>query len=168
MLHTMALSTFPTVNKCTSIGREQHTVVADMDGTLLIGRSSFPYFALVAFEAGGVLRLLFYVLASPIAALLYYFISESAGIQVLIFFFFFNYIIRRLEDIIYWVLISNQILHFHFWKVLIFSFLLNYIITLFFHEYLLKKKIRRSNILSFFSWNQFMHFKLLKNLIKNN
>ncbi|TKY53556.1 Glycerol-3-phosphate 2-O-acyltransferase 6 [Spatholobus suberectus] len=81
----MAFSTFPTVNKCTSIGREKHTVVADMDGTLLIGRSSFPYFALVAFEAGGVLRLLFYVLASPIAALLYYFISESAGIQVLIF-----------------------------------------------------------------------------------
>ncbi|KAL2947291.1 hypothetical protein AAZX31_20G062900 [Glycine max] len=81
----MALSTFPTVNKCTSIGREKHTVVADMDGTLLIGRSSFPYFALVAFEAGGILRLLFYVLASPIAALLYYFISESAGIQVLIF-----------------------------------------------------------------------------------
>ncbi|KAL2326642.1 hypothetical protein Fmac_025700 [Flemingia macrophylla] len=81
----MASSTFPTVNKCSSIGREKHTVVADMDGTLLIGRSSFPYFALVAFEAGGVLRLLFYVLASPIAALLYYFISESAGIQVLIF-----------------------------------------------------------------------------------
>ena len=84
----MALSTFPTVNKCTSIGREKHTVVADMDGTLLIGRSSFPYFALVAFEAGGILRLLFYVLASPIAALLYYFISESAGIQVIIFFLF--------------------------------------------------------------------------------
>ncbi|XP_020203502.1 glycerol-3-phosphate 2-O-acyltransferase 6 [Cajanus cajan] len=81
----MASSTFPTVNKCNSIGREKHTVVADMDGTLLIGRSSFPYFALVAFEAGGVLRLLFYVLASPIAALLYYFISEAAGIQVLIF-----------------------------------------------------------------------------------
>ncbi|KAG4965287.1 hypothetical protein JHK85_040262 [Glycine max] len=35
---------------------------------------SFPYFALVAFEAGEILRLLFYVLASPIAALLYYFI----------------------------------------------------------------------------------------------
>ncbi|KAJ1395006.1 Phospholipid/glycerol acyltransferase [Sesbania bispinosa] len=81
----MASSTFPTVNKCTSIGREKHTVVADMDGTLLIGRSSFPYFALIAFEAGGVMRLLFYLLASPIAGLLYYFISESAGIQVLVF-----------------------------------------------------------------------------------
>jgi glycerol-3-phosphate acyltransferase len=82
---TMASSTFPTINKCTSIGREKHTVVADMDGTLLIGRSSFPYFALIAFEVGGVLRLLIYLLSSPIAALLYYFISESAGIQVLVF-----------------------------------------------------------------------------------
>ncbi|XP_027367513.1 glycerol-3-phosphate 2-O-acyltransferase 6-like [Abrus precatorius] len=81
----MALATFPTVEKCTSTGRENQTVVADMDGTLLVGRSSFPYFALMAFEGGGVLRLLFYVLTSPIAALLYYLISESAGIQVLIF-----------------------------------------------------------------------------------
>lgn len=56
-----------------------------MDGTLLRGRSSFPYFALVAFEVGGVLRLLFLLLASPLAGVLYYFISESAGIQVLIF-----------------------------------------------------------------------------------
>ena len=80
-----ATATFPTVEQCSSIGRENHTVVADMDGTLLRGRSSFPYFALVAFEVGGVLRLLFYLLASPIAGLLYYFVSESAGIQVLIF-----------------------------------------------------------------------------------
>ncbi|CAN1817033.1 Glycerol-3-phosphate acyltransferase RAM2 [Linum perenne] len=56
---------FSTVEKCDTTGRETHTVVADMDGTLLIGRSSFPYFALVAFEAGGVLRLLFLLLASP-------------------------------------------------------------------------------------------------------
>ncbi|KAG5022198.1 hypothetical protein JHK85_018540 [Glycine max] len=32
-------------------------------------------------EAGGILRLLFYVLASPIVVLLYYFIFESADIQ---------------------------------------------------------------------------------------
>ncbi|XVF58181.1 hypothetical protein PTKIN_Ptkin07bG0042700 [Pterospermum kingtungense] len=78
-------SFFPAVAKCSSIGRENHTVVADMDGTLLLGRSSFPYFALVAFEVGGILRLLFLLLASPIAGILYYFISESAGIRVLIF-----------------------------------------------------------------------------------
>ncbi|OMO55012.1 glycerol-3-phosphate 2-O-acyltransferase 6-like protein [Corchorus olitorius] len=76
---------FPFVQKCASIGRDKQTVVADMDGTLLIGRSSFPYFAMVAFEVGGILRLLFLLLASPFTGLLYYFVSESAGIQVLIF-----------------------------------------------------------------------------------
>lgn len=81
----MAINTFPTVENCASIGREKDTVVADMDGTLLRGRSSFPYFALVAFEVGGVLRLFFLLLVSPFAGLIYYFISESAGIQVLIF-----------------------------------------------------------------------------------
>ncbi|KAF9607379.1 hypothetical protein IFM89_034145 [Coptis chinensis] len=77
--------TFPTIDQCASIGREKHTVVADMDGTLLRGRSSFPYFALVAFEVGGILRLLFLLLLSPIAGFLYYIVSESAGIQVLVF-----------------------------------------------------------------------------------
>lgn len=76
---------FPTIDQCASIGREKDTVVADMDGTLLRGRSSFPYFALVAFEVGGILRLLFLLLASPLAWILYYHVSESAGIRVLIF-----------------------------------------------------------------------------------
>ncbi|XVE68040.1 hypothetical protein DITRI_Ditri09bG0036400 [Diplodiscus trichospermus] len=78
-------SFFPNIAQCASVGREKQTVVADMDGTLLRGRSSFPYFALVAFEVGGILRLLFLLLASPIAGILYHFISESAGIRVLIF-----------------------------------------------------------------------------------
>lgn len=81
----MAITSFPAVVKCNSTGRENHTVVADMDGTLLRGRSSFPYFALVAFEVGGILRLLFLLLLSPLAGILYYFVSESAGIKVLIF-----------------------------------------------------------------------------------
>ncbi|XP_057787712.1 glycerol-3-phosphate acyltransferase RAM2-like [Salvia miltiorrhiza] len=76
---------FPDIRRCESDHRKGHTVVADMDGTLLIGRSSFPYFAVAAFELGGVLRLLLLVLASPLAGLLYYCISESAGIRVLIF-----------------------------------------------------------------------------------
>ncbi|KAG6772360.1 hypothetical protein POTOM_023765 [Populus tomentosa] len=73
---------FPTVDKCASIGKEKHSVVADMDGTLLRGRSSFPYFALLSFEGGGIFRLLFLLLNSPLAGLLYYFVSESAGIKV--------------------------------------------------------------------------------------
>ncbi|KAI3817590.1 hypothetical protein L1987_11385 [Smallanthus sonchifolius] len=56
-----------------------------MDRTLLRGRSSFPYFSLVAFEAGGALQLLMVLLSAPLAGLLYYFVSESAGIQILIF-----------------------------------------------------------------------------------
>ncbi|XP_078165086.1 glycerol-3-phosphate acyltransferase RAM2-like isoform X1 [Carex rostrata] len=76
---------FPTIEKCSSNGRENQTVIADMDGTLLRDRSLFPYFALLAFEAGGVLRLLFLLLLSPIAGLLYCFVSEAAGIRVLIF-----------------------------------------------------------------------------------
>lgn len=70
-----------------------------MDGTLLRGRSSFPYFALVAFEVGGVLRLLFLLLASPLAGLLYYYISESAGIRVLIFSTFCGMKVSDIESV---------------------------------------------------------------------
>ncbi|KAL5219261.1 hypothetical protein ABZP36_019945 [Zizania latifolia] len=78
-------SPFPTVDECSSEDRGGDTVVADLDGTLLCGRSSFPYFAHMAFETGGVLRLLMLILLAPLAGLLYYLVSESAGIQVLIF-----------------------------------------------------------------------------------
>ncbi|KAL2240461.1 glycerol-3-phosphate 2-O-acyltransferase 6-like [Sesamum indicum] len=91
--------TFPSISKCESHGREKHTVVADMDGTLLIGRSSFHYFALVAFEVGGMLRLLFLLLASPLAGILYYFISESAGIRVLIFATFAGMKVSDIESV---------------------------------------------------------------------
>ncbi|KAH6778032.1 hypothetical protein C2S52_006460 [Perilla frutescens var. hirtella] len=74
-----------TIYECDSNGREKHTVVADMDGTLLVGRSSFGYFALIAFDIGGILRLALLLLAAPFAGLLYHFVSESAGIKVLIF-----------------------------------------------------------------------------------
>ncbi|KAL8043989.1 hypothetical protein ABFX02_08G018700 [Erythranthe guttata] len=90
---------FPNVSKCESHGREKHTVVADLDGTLLIGRSSFPYFALVAFEVGGILRLLFLLLASPLAGFLYYFFSESAGIQILIFAAFAGMRVSDIESV---------------------------------------------------------------------
>ncbi|KAM1015254.1 hypothetical protein ACFX2I_045054 [Malus domestica] len=94
-----SLPTLPAIDRCPSIGREKHTVVADMDGTLLRGRSSFPYFALVAFEAGGILRLLFLLLASPLIGLLYYFVSESAGIRVMVFATFAGMRVSDIESV---------------------------------------------------------------------
>ncbi|KAK4479731.1 hypothetical protein RD792_015263 [Penstemon davidsonii] len=91
--------TFPTIDSCLSTNRENDTVVADMDGTLLIGRSSFLYFALVAFEIGGILRLLFLLLLTPLAGLLYYFVSESAGIRVLIFATFAGMRVSDIESV---------------------------------------------------------------------
>ncbi|CAI9752674.1 unnamed protein product [Fraxinus pennsylvanica] len=112
-------SKFRNINQCESEGREKHTVVADMDGTLLIGRSSFPYFALVAFEVGGILRLLFLLLASPLAGLLYYFISESAGIRVLIFATFAGMKVSSIESVARAVLpkFYSSDLHPETWRV---------------------------------------------------
>ncbi|XP_023521625.1 glycerol-3-phosphate 2-O-acyltransferase 6-like [Cucurbita pepo subsp. pepo] len=112
-------NTFPTIDRCSSFGREKHTVVADMDGTLLCGRSSFPYFALIAFEAGGVLRLLFLLLASPIAGILYYFICESAGIRVLIFATFVGMKVSDIESVARAVLpkFYAHDLHVETWRV---------------------------------------------------
>ncbi|CAM0871451.1 unnamed protein product [Alopecurus aequalis] len=76
---------FPAVYKCDASRRGDHTVVSDLDGTLLRSRSAFPYYALVAFETGGVLRLALLLLLAPLGAALYYAVSEAAGVQVLVF-----------------------------------------------------------------------------------
>jgi len=81
----MAGSPFPTVEKCSSSDRAGDTVVADLDGTLLRSRGAFPYYALVAFEAGGVPRLLLLLLLSPLAAALRVVASEAACARVLVF-----------------------------------------------------------------------------------
>jgi glycerol-3-phosphate acyltransferase len=61
------------------------TVVANLDGTLLRSSSSFPYFMLIAFEAGSPPRALLLLLMSPLVYIFYHFISEAAGISLLIF-----------------------------------------------------------------------------------
>ncbi|CAN0925774.1 Glycerol-3-phosphate acyltransferase RAM2 [Linum grandiflorum] len=116
---TTAAARFSTVDKCDSTGRESHTVVADLDGTLLVGRSSFPYFALVAFEAGGILRLLLLLLLSPLAGLLYYFVSEKAGIRVLIFATFAGMRVSEIESVARAVLpkFYTSDLHPESWRV---------------------------------------------------
>ncbi|MCO5611448.1 hypothetical protein L7F22_065701 [Adiantum nelumboides] len=49
---------FRNVEACSSEGKEKHVVVVDLDGTLTRGRSSFPYFMLMAIEGGSILRVL--------------------------------------------------------------------------------------------------------------
>ncbi|EXB63779.1 Glycerol-3-phosphate acyltransferase 6 [Morus notabilis] len=53
----------------------------------------------ISIHVGGVLRLLLLLLASPLAGLLYYFISESAGIQVLIFVTFAGMRVSDIESV---------------------------------------------------------------------
>ncbi|KAF3778365.1 Glycerol-3-phosphate 2-O-acyltransferase 4 [Nymphaea thermarum] len=69
--------------------RQRHgppaTVAADLDGTLLASSSSFPYFLLLSYTAGGILRSLLLVLCAPLILALYKLVSESAAIRLLIF-----------------------------------------------------------------------------------
>ncbi|KAF0933347.1 hypothetical protein E2562_017969 [Oryza meyeriana var. granulata] len=76
---------FPAVDKCDASGREAHAVAADLEGTLLRSRSAFPYYALVAFECGGVPRLALLLLLAPLAAALGLAVSEAAAVRVLVF-----------------------------------------------------------------------------------
>ncbi|CAA7403371.1 unnamed protein product [Spirodela intermedia] len=88
---------FPAISSCDLTGREEHAVAADLDGTLLVSRSSFPYFMLLAMEAGGILRGVILLLASPLILFLYRLVSEAAGIQLLIFVSVAGLKIHRIE-----------------------------------------------------------------------
>ncbi|GFP97308.1 glycerol-3-phosphate 2-o-acyltransferase 4 [Phtheirospermum japonicum] len=74
----------------------RRSIAADLDGTLLISRSSFPYFMLVAIEAGSLLRGLVLLLSFPIIAVAYVFFSEALAIQMLIY---ISYSGLRVKDI---------------------------------------------------------------------
>ncbi|CAI9768890.1 unnamed protein product [Fraxinus pennsylvanica] len=89
---------FPSIEKCDiSAVSRHHSIAADLDGTLLISRSSFPYFMLIAIEAGSLLRGLILLLAFPLIAIAYIFVSESLAIQMLIFIAFSGLKVRDIE-----------------------------------------------------------------------
>jgi len=89
---------FPAITKCNGTSTTLYeSIAADLDGTLLISRSSFPYFMLVATEAGSLLRGLVLLLSLPIVIVAYLFVSEAIGIQILIFISFAGVKIRDIE-----------------------------------------------------------------------
>ncbi|GAB2271722.1 Probable glycerol-3-phosphate acyltransferase 8 [Dionaea muscipula] len=88
---------FPPITKRNLSGKTYRSIAADLDGTLLISRSSFPYFMLVAIEAGSLLRGLALLLSLPLVIVSYLFVSESLAIQIMIFISFSGLKVRDIE-----------------------------------------------------------------------
>nr|AZM65191.1 glycerol-3-phosphate acyltransferase 4 [Vitellaria paradoxa] len=93
------LPSFPSLSKCCGLeGRGSQTLVFDIQSALLTtssGQSFFPYFMLVAFEGGSILRALFLLLSFPILLVLDY----ELKLRAMIFITFCGLRVRDMESV---------------------------------------------------------------------
>ncbi|KAI3703193.1 hypothetical protein L1987_73096 [Smallanthus sonchifolius] len=89
--------TFPSISKREFSTISHRSIAADLDGTLLKENSAFPYYMLVAIEAGSLFRGLVLLLSFPIIAIAYVFFSEVLAIKMLIFISFAGIKVRDIE-----------------------------------------------------------------------
>ncbi|XP_054782495.1 glycerol-3-phosphate 2-O-acyltransferase 6-like [Prosopis cineraria] len=85
MVSRQAFRRFQPISQCTIHERQNQSVVSDLDGTLLVSPSAFPYYMLVALEAGSFVRGLLLLASFPFVYFTYFFVSETVAIKTLIF-----------------------------------------------------------------------------------
>lgn len=65
--------------------KEKHSIAIELEGALLLSRNFFPYFLLIALEAGGPLRALLLLLSYPLSLLFKLIIDENIALHMMIF-----------------------------------------------------------------------------------